>query len=69
MFDTVSEATFTGRVTDRASGKSVTATSGVIAYADADGLLAFITYGVRDLKVSAYSRVTGSSVKQTEVTP
>ena len=51
MFETVSEATFSGRVTDKASGKGVTATSGVIAYADADGAPAAITFGVRDLKV------------------
>ncbi len=51
VFETVSEATFSGRVTDKASGKGVTATSGVIAYADADGAPAAITFGVRDLKV------------------
>ena len=53
VFETVSEARFTGRVTEKAGGKGVTATSGIVAYIDAEGLPAALTFGVRDLKVSA----------------
>ena len=54
VFETVSEATFSGRVTERAGGKGVTATSGIVAYLDGEGLPGALTFGVRDLKVRDY---------------
>ena len=57
VFETVSEAQFSGRVTERAGGKGVTATSGIVAYLDAEGLPGALTFGVRDLKVQALNRL------------
>lgn len=51
VFETVSEREYEGRVTARAQGKGVSATSGLLAYLDEGGLPATITFGQSDLQV------------------
>lgn len=53
VFETVSELEYEGRVTARAQGKGVTATSGLLQFSDDAGLPATITFGPRDLQVHA----------------
>lgn len=59
VFETVSEREYEGRVTARALGKGVTATSGLLHYVDDAGLPATITFGLRDLQVLALNRAYG----------
>lgn len=51
LFETVSEREYEGRVTARAQGKGITATSGLLHYSGDGGLPATITFGTRDLLV------------------